>query len=264
MRTVCLVSGGMNTTSPRRTISPAMRTDQAKHRKALERFKGVTLNVTADGVITYPQGRDALREIEARLANEYAKQKEQDRKEAYERATIVTIKQCFPEEDMDLVRAVTFFKTWEERLEYLRHLGYTELQRNRLEYRVKVLKKSRQWQDIVKVATGKMTHEFVDPYCYTYRYDPTQPDCKGELIKKHIPNMDEYNGMAVATEMHVSAADCKKRNSKYNWAVLIPQVQELLDKGMTVAEIAKELSINAHSLHTRLRRYPLEKARQKT
>ena len=264
MRTACLVSGRMNTTSPRRTISPAMRTDQAKHRKALEQFKGVTLNVTADGVITYPQGRDALREIEARLANEYAKQKEQDRKEAYERATIVTIKQCFPEEDMDLVRAVTFFKTWEERLEYLRHLGYTEPQRNRLEYRVKVLKKSRQWQDIVRVATGKMTHEFVDPYCYTYRYDPTQPDCKGELIKKHIPNMDEYNGMAVATEMHVSAADCKKRNSKYNWAVLIPQVQELLDKGMTVAEIAKELSINSHSLHTRLRRYPLEKARQKT
>lgn len=72
-----------------------------------------------------------------------------------------------------------------------------------------------------------MTHEFVDPYCYTYR--------------------------------HVSAADCKKRNSKYNWEVLIPQVQELLDKGMTVAEIAKELSINSHSLHTRLRRYPLEK-----
>ena len=109
-----------------------------------------------------------------------------------------------------------------------------------------------------------MTHPFVDPYCYIYRYDPTKPDCKGELIKKHIPNMDEYNGMAVATEMHVSAADCKKRNSKYNWAVLIPQVQELLDKGMTVAEIAKELSINSHSLHTRLRRYPLEKARQKT
>jgi hypothetical protein len=145
----------MNATSPRRTISTAMRTDQAKHRKALEQFKGVTLNVTADGVITYPQGRDALREIDARLANEYAKQKEQDRKEAFERATIVTIKQCFPEEDMDLVRAVTFFKTWEERLEYLRHLGYTEPQRNRLEYRVKVLKKSRQWQDIVKVVTDK-------------------------------------------------------------------------------------------------------------
>jgi len=138
-----------------RTISTAMRTDQAKHRKALEQFKGVTLNVTADGVITYPQGRDALREIDSRLANEYAARKERERLEQYEQAIIVMTNQHFPEEDLDLVRAVSLFKTWEERLEYLRHLGYTELQRNRLEYRVKVLKKSRQWQDIVKVATEK-------------------------------------------------------------------------------------------------------------
>lgn len=59
--------------------------------------------------------------------------------------------------------------------------------------------------------------------------------------------------------MNTSAADGKKRNSKYNWAVLIPQVQELLDKGMTVAEIAKELSINVHTLKTYLRRHPSEK-----
>lgn len=141
--------------SPRRTISTAMRTDQAKHRKALQQFRGVTLHVTADGVITYPQGRDALQKIDERLADEYAKRKERERLEQYEQAIIVMTNQHFLEEDLDLVRAVTFFKTWEERLEYLRHLGYTEPQRNRLEYRVKVLKKSRQWQDIVKVVTGK-------------------------------------------------------------------------------------------------------------
>lgn len=137
------------------TISTAMRTDQAKHRKALEQFKDVTLNVTADGVITYPQGRDALRKIDSRLADEYAIRKERERKEDMKQATIVTIKQCFPEEDMDLVRAVMFFKTWEARIEYLQHLGYTELKRNRLEYRAKTLRKSRQWQELVKVAIGK-------------------------------------------------------------------------------------------------------------
>ena len=145
----------MTTTSSKKTITQAMRTDQAKHRKALQQFRGVTLHVTKDGVITYPQGRDALQKIDERLANEYAKRREREILEQYEQAKSVMVMQKLAEEDLDLVRAVTFFKTWAERLEYLRHLGYTEPQRNRLEYRVKVLKKSRQWQDIVKVVTGK-------------------------------------------------------------------------------------------------------------
>ena len=145
----------MTTTPVNRTIPTAMKTDQAKHRKALERFGGVTLNVTADGVITYPQGRDALREIDSRLANEYAARKEIERKEAIEQATIVTLRQHFPEEDMDLVRAVYFFKTWEERLAYLRHLGYVEPMRDPLEYRVKVLKRARHWRELVRVAIGE-------------------------------------------------------------------------------------------------------------
>lgn len=112
-----------------------------------------------------------------------------------------------------------------------------------------------------------MTHPFVDPYCYIYRYDPTKPDCKGELIRSFIPDTEEYEAMAIAMASPSSTIPLSKqsqaRHSKYDWDKLVPQVLELLDKGMTVAEIAKELSINSHSLRTRLRRYPLEKARQK-
>jgi DNA invertase Pin-like site-specific DNA recombinase len=110
-----------------------------------------------------------------------------------------------------------------------------------------------------------MTHPFIDPYCYTYRYDPTQPDGKGELIRSFIPDTEEYEAMAIAMASPSSTIPLSKqgqaRHSKYDWDKLVPQVQELLDKGMTVAEIAKELSINSHSLHTHLRRHPLEKER---
>ena len=56
--------------------------------------KGVTLNVTADGVILIHRGAMPRGEIEARLANEYAKQKSKTERKL-RRATIVTIK-VFP------------------------------------------------------------------------------------------------------------------------------------------------------------------------
>jgi hypothetical protein len=139
-------------TSSRKIITQAMKTDQTKHRKALEQFKGIILHVTSDGVITYPQGRNALWEIDMRLANEYAKRKEIERQEQYEQATTVVIKQKFSEEDLDLVRAALFYETWAQRIKYLECLGYTDLDKNRLKYRLDSLKKSGKWQDIVKVA----------------------------------------------------------------------------------------------------------------
>lgn len=112
-----------------------------------------------------------------------------------------------------------------------------------------------------------MTHPFVDPYCYIYRYDPTKPDCKGELIRSFIPDMEAYQAMDDVMASPSSTIPLSKqgqtRHSKYDWDKLVPQVQELLDKGMMVTEIAKELSINAHTLKTYLRRHPLKKARQK-
>lgn len=142
----------MTTTSSKKTIAQAMRTDQAKHRKALQQFRGVTLHVTKDGVITYPQGRDALQKIDERLANEYAKRREREILEQYEQVKSVMVMQKLAEEDLDLVRAALFYKTWAERIEYLECLGYTDLVKGQLKCRLDVLKKSGKWQDIVKVA----------------------------------------------------------------------------------------------------------------
>lgn len=109
-----------------------------------------------------------------------------------------------------------------------------------------------------------MTHPFVDPYCYTYRYDPTQPDSKGELIGTHIPDMEDYQAMDDVMASPSSTIPLSKqgqtRHCKYNWDKLMPQIVHMsVDKGMTVTEIAKELSINAHTLKTYLRRHPSEK-----
>jgi len=110
-----------------------------------------------------------------------------------------------------------------------------------------------------------LTHEFVDPHCYVYRYDPTMPDGKGEFVRKFIPKAEDYHNLALAVQMHATIADCKGRNRKYNWDNLMPKVINMMvDEGKSLGDIAKELSVNYHSLKTQLRKHRLqEKARVK-
>jgi hypothetical protein len=146
----------MNATSLRRTISTAMRTDKAKHEKNLQRFnEGILIHVTREGQVTFPHGKDlwdALSNADSRLSAEYNHRREQNRLENLQFATASAIKARYSEEDLDLVRASVFFSTWEARLSYLQCLGYTGLIVVDLQRRLKELKRSGDWLDLVRMA----------------------------------------------------------------------------------------------------------------
>lgn len=139
-----------------------MVSDRAKHRKGLRNFgKGVVLNVTKEGKITYPtlteeESKDenalflADRKIELRFAEKRIEKIEIERHFNYEQSMKIVererkIEPLFTEVEREIARAYIEYPKWKKRLQYLRGKGIKK-DRPACNYIINKLKKAGTWE----------------------------------------------------------------------------------------------------------------------